>query len=196
MQVCPACGRENDDDARFCENCGRELAATATAPDTATATTAAAAPSPSRRTTGLSAGPTDAEGRLIADDGLPIGEDLDGEPGGERRLWRGRPSKLFSPRLALMTRYQLSNERLMIEHGFIGRRTEEIDLYRVNDVAVKQNVFERVVGIGDIFIETTDATSPEQRLHNVDDPDRVKDLIRAAARAERQRRRVLLRDEV
>ena len=192
MQICPACGRENDDDARFCENCGRQLAA----PDGATAPAAPAAPPPPRRTTGLSAGPTDAEGRLIADDGLPIGEDLDGEPGGERRLWRGRPSKLFSPRLALMTRYQLSNERLMIEHGFIGRRTEEIDLYRVNDVAVKQNVFERLVGLGDIFIETTDATSPEQRLHNVSTPDRVKDLIRTAARAERQRRRVLLRDEV
>lgn len=184
MQACPACGRQNDDDARFCENCGRQLLA-ATAP-----------PPPPRPPSGPIAGPTDAMGRMIADDGLPIGEDLDGEPGGERRLWRGRPSKLFSPRMSLTTRYQLSNERLMIEHGFVGRRTEEIDLYRVNDVAVKQNPFERIVGIGDIYVETTDATSPVQRLHNVGNPDRVKDLIRSASRAERQRRRVLLRDEV
>ncbi|MDP9367821.1 MAG: PH domain-containing protein, partial [Chloroflexota bacterium] len=64
------------------------------------------------------------------------------------------------------------------------------------DVAVKQNPGERVYGMGDILIETTDTTAPDWSLLNVRDPDRVKDLIREAARAERQRRRVLLRDEV
>ncbi|MDQ3043798.1 MAG: PH domain-containing protein [Chloroflexota bacterium] len=138
----------------------------------------------------------DASGQMVADDGLPIGEDLDGAPGGERILWRGRPSPFLSPQQALMNRYKLTSERLMIDHGFIGRRTEETDLYRVNDVAVKQNAFERILGIGDIKIFTTDASAPEKNLFNVSHPDRVKDLIRAAARIERQRRRVLLRDEV
>ena len=193
MQHCPACGRENDDDARFCQNCGRALLAGDASP--AGATEELRDPAPARPTIG-SRGPTDDMGRIIADDGLPVGEDLDGEPGGERRLWRGRPSKLFSPIRSLLIRYQLSNERLIVEHGFIGRRTEEIDLYRVNDVGVEQNVLERIVGIGDVRIETTDATSPTHQLLNVPDPDRVKDLIRAAARSERQRRRVLLRDEV
>ena len=141
-------------------------------------------------------GRTDAAGRMIADDGLPVGDDLDGEPGGERLLWEGRPSKLASPRLSLTTHYRLTNERLMMVHGFISRRTEEIERYRVNDVGVKQNAAERLLGIGDVRVVTTDATAPMKIMHNVQNPDRVKDLVREASRVERQRRRVLLRDEV
>ncbi len=182
MPFCPNCGTDNDDDARFCQSCGRALG------DVAEATAVMEPPAGGNR--------ADASGRMIADDGLPVGEDLDGEPGGERLLWKGRPNRIISPRVGLTNRYRLTNERLIIEQGFVGRRTEEIDLYRVNDVAVKQNPIERLTGLGDVHIITTDATGPDRRLLNVSNPDRVKDLIRQAARAERQRRRVLLRDEV
>jgi hypothetical protein len=181
MAFCPDCGTQNDDNARFCKSCGRSMA------DVADAKAAMDPPAGSQ---------LDDQGRLLADDGLPAGEDLDGEPGGERILWKGRPKVLFSPIKAITRRYKLTNERLMIERGFVGRRTEEIDLYRVNDVGVKQNVAERIFGFGDIFIFTTDSTAPDYRIHNAGDPDRVKDILRTAARAERQRRRVLLRDEV
>jgi hypothetical protein len=179
---CPDCGTANDEGSRFCQTCGRQLG------DVVEATAVMDPP--------VGGAQKDERGRMIADDGLPVGQDLDGEPGGERLLWKGRPNRLVSPRAALTNRYKLTNERLMIEHGFVGRRTEEIDLYRVNDVAVKQNPAERVIGVGDVRVVTTDASAPEKRLHNVREPDRVKDLIREAARAERQRRRVLLRDEV
>lgn len=182
MAFCPDCGTDNDEGAKFCQNCGRPM-------DDVADARRLMAPPPDRVR-------ADAEGRMIADDGLPIGQDLDGEPGGERVLWAGRPNRIVSPRMALTNRYRLTNERLMIEYGFIGRRTEEIDLYRVNDVAVKQNPAERIAGFGDVRVITTDSSAPEKRLHNVRDPDRVKDLIREASRAERQRRRVLLRDEV
>jgi hypothetical protein len=45
-------------------------------------------------------------------------------------------------------------------------------------------------------LETTDASTPEPQIKDIQNPERVKDLVRQAARAERQRRRVLLRDEV
>ena len=41
--------------------------------------------------------------------------------------------------MALTNRYKLTNQRLIMTYGFIGRRTEEIDLFRVNDVGVKQH---------------------------------------------------------
>jgi hypothetical protein len=182
MIYCPDCGTENDDNAGFCDNCGRRLG------DVADAQAVMRPP--------IGVGGKESRGRRLADDGLPVGDDMDGEPGGERILWRGRPSKLLSPIKALTQRYKLTNERLMIDQGFVGRRTEEIDLYRVKDVSVKQNPLERVGGLGDIRIETSDATAPVTKLHNVSDPDRTKDLIREAARTERQRRRVMLRDDV
>jgi hypothetical protein len=181
MAFCPDCGTENDDNARFCKTCGRQLT------DVADARAVMDPP--------VGVAQTDEQGRMIADDGLPVGEDLDGEPGGERLLWRGRPSKVFSPIRALMNRYKVTNERLMIEHGFVSRRTEEVDLYRVHDVSVRQNIVERMFGFGDVAVETADATAPDVTLTNVVDPDRVKDLLRQAARSERQRRRVLVREE-
>lgn len=175
MMYCPDCGTQNEANARFCKSCGRSLADV-----TEDAPTAPRAP----------------RGQMIADDGLPVGEDLDGEPGGERVLWTGRPSIPLSWIAALTTRYKLTNERLITTKGFIGKRIEEIELYRVNDVAMKQSIMERMFGLGDVRLETTDATTPDAQVSDVQNPERVKDLIRQAARAERQRRRVLLRDEV
>ena len=182
MIYCPDCGAKNEEGARFCNSCGRQLE------DVSEAKTAA---DPAQI-----GDQKDSAGRLIADDGLPIGEDLDGVPGGERVLWEGRPSKLWSPRMAITNRYKITNQRLIAVYGFIGRRTEEVDLYRVNDVGVKQNPFERITGVGDIYIAMSDSSVNTKYLHNVRDPDRVKDLLREAARQERQRRRVLLREDV
>jgi hypothetical protein len=182
MIYCPDCGTQNDEGARFCDNCGRRLDDVEQAREATEPTTAG--------------DQKDRHGRLIADDGLPVGEDIDGIPGGERLIWRGRPSKLWSPRMALTNRYKLTNQRLVIEVGFIGRQTEEIDLFRVNDVGVKQHPLERITHIRDIYLASADTSSPAKFLHNIPEPDRVKDLIREASRQERQRRRVLVREDV
>lgn len=180
---CPDCGTRNDEGARFCDNCGRRL-------DDVVEARAASAPPAGREETAVHAG------QPIADDGLPVGEDIDGIPGGERLIWKGRPSKLWSPRMALTNRYRLTNQRLIVETGFIGRRTEEIDLFRVNDVGVKQHPLERITHIGDIYMSSADSSAPDKFLHNITQPDRVKDLLREAARQERHRRRVLVREDV
>lgn len=178
---CPDCGAKNDIDAKFCDNCGRSLTDVREAVQASSTVTVG--------------DEKDAEGRLLADDRRPIGDDPVEYPGGERVLWQGRPSKLWSPRMALTQRYKLTSQRLIMTFGFIGRRTEEIDLYRVHDVGVKQHPLERITRMGDVYIASADSSSPVKYLHNVETPDRVKDLIREAARVERQRRRVLLREE-
>lgn len=179
---CPDCGAKNDTHARFCDNCGRRL-------DDVRDTRTEVDPV-------MVGDQNDRVDRLIADDGLPVGEDLDGVPGGERVIWEGRPSRLWSPRMALTQRYKLTNQRLIMTFGFIGRRTEEIDLFRVNDVGVKQHPLERITGIGDVYISSADTSSPIKYLHNVNTPDRVKDILRESSRQERERRRVLLREDV
>ena len=98
--------------------------------------------------------------------------------------------------MALTNRYKLTNYRLMIEHGFIGRQTEEVDLYRFDDASVTQNIFERMTGHGDIHLTTSDSSSPNITLSNVKDPDKVKDLIRDAAYREHERRRIRYREDV
>ncbi|MER3436234.1 MAG: hypothetical protein C4346_00580, partial [Chloroflexota bacterium] len=93
-------------------------------------------------------------------------------------------------------RYRVTTERLIQERGFIRKTTEQIDLYRIEDVDMRQGLIERLLGMGDIGLSTADASAPRIELHDVRDPNRVKDLIWKAARIERQRRRVLIREEL
>jgi hypothetical protein len=202
---CPACGHENDEAARFCENCGRSLADVSATREavhpggvqrrepvvTGAATEGKRDGWP--RPTDLSDGSGDDRPRDAA---TPPGAPLSDDPDAERQLWRGRPSRLWSPRMAITNRYRLTDQRLRWEYGFIGRRIEEVDLFRINDVAVKQGAFERILRFGDITIYMADSSSPEKILHNVVGPERVKDLIRDAVRRERQRRRVMVREDM
>ncbi len=191
MIICPDCGTENDDSARFCDNCGRRLddvepaRAQQVPAAVGTGARSQAEPAPDPPVTDVP----------LADDGLPVGRDLDGIPGGERVIWEGRPSRLWSPRMALMNRYKLTNQRLMVEFGFIGKTTEEIELYRVTDVGVKQHPLERITRMGDIYVASGDTSTPTRYLHNIVGPERVKDLIREATRQERERRRVFVRED-
>lgn len=191
MLICPNCQAENEPDAKFCTNCGTALAAAPAAPPPQAAPQRVM-PTPQPESVAPPLSPFEP----MADDGLPVGEDLDGAPGGERMIWEGRPGWPLSWVNRILTRYKLTNERLVVERGFVRKRVEQIDLYRVHDVDYKQGIMERIFGMGDISIETSDATTPDIVLIDVKEPNRVKDLVWKAARIERQRRRVLLRDEV
>lgn len=197
---CPSCGHENDASARFCENCGRSLSDVAAA-DAAVrppqadrdrvgggTTSQSAGAAPTGMPSGARSG-TQAE-RLLDDDGQPLDNDA------EVLLWNGRPSKLWSPRLALLNRYRLTNQRLRWEHGFIGRQIDEVDLFRVNDVGVEQSAIQRLQGVGNVTVYMADASTYDKILQNIGNPDGVKDLIRRAVRRERQRRRVMIREDM
>ena len=177
MVYCPACGTANADEAMFCSKCGRSLADV------------------KQMRSGVNPQPAeqriDDEGLIIGADGLPLGADLDGAPGGERFLWKGRPSFIASPILAIKNRYELTNERLKVARGFISRRRQEIDLYRVEDVEVQ-----RILDIGHVYLYSSDASTPMYTLFDVPHPESVKDMVRRGSRLERDRRRVILRDEV
>jgi hypothetical protein len=109
-------------------------------------------------------------------------------PEEERILWEGRPF------MTLRVRYELTNHRLRIYRGLIGRDIEEIDLVRIRDTKVKQHAGERAMNIGDITIISHDKTNPEIVLHNVNEPLEVRETIRKAYLAEQERRGLRYRD--
>ena len=111
-------------------------------------------------------------------------------PQKEQTIWQGKPSPLTAARKALTERYTLTNERLKIEYGLLSRQTEEIELYRVQDLTVERTMFDRMFGVGNIIIHAGDTTGGTTVLYDVADVEAVKDLIRDHSRIERQRHRV------
>jgi hypothetical protein len=108
----------------------------------------------------------------------------------EQVLWEGRPF------LSLGERYVLTNDRIRLFHGVIGRQVENIELIRLQDIDYHQGVSERIFGIGDIYLHSVDASEPLVTLRNVNDPETITSAIRKAWLDARKRRGVVYRDIV
>lgn len=87
----------------------------------------------------------------------------------------------------LTLRYRLTNHRLFTERGLLARQHDELELIRVDDVAVHQNVLQRLFDVGTVRVLSTDSSSPELRLEGVPRPLAVKEEIRTQVRARRAR---------
>jgi hypothetical protein len=57
--------------------------------------------------------------------------------------------------------------RIEIETGILSRHVDTLELFRVKDTALKQNVAERILGIGTISLMTDDASAPELVLNQI-----------------------------
>jgi len=87
----------------------------------------------------------------------------------------------------LSTRYRLTNYRLFKETGILSREINEIELVRIDDVSVRQNILQRIFNVGIItVIAPHDQTDPRLELLGIENPIEVKEMIRANVRRRRQ----------
>lgn len=105
-------------------------------------------------------------------------------------LWEGRPF------LSLNHHYTITDERIRITIGLLGKARDNIELVRIQDLNYKQNVTERMLNIGDIFIHSNDRSKPEVTLRNVKDPEQVYEILRRAVLAARRRHGFTYREEM
>ena len=66
--------------------------------------------------------------------------------------------------------YVLTNERIIVRDGIIRRGGTEIPLENINNVLFNQGVFERLLGYGDVLIESA-GTSGQSRFTDIPDPE-------------------------
>ena len=67
---------------------------------------------------------------------------------------------------------------------------DEAHIASSRDVSFEQSLAQRALGIGTVTVVGTDATAPTVVLHDVEEPEQVKELIRQAVRDQRRRHRV------
>ena len=90
-------------------------------------------------------------------------------------IWHDRKRILGMP--ITFTRYALSEDRLFLKRGFINVRHDEILLYRIRDLRVTINLWQRIFGVGTVAVISTDKSIPEVELKNIKQPNEVKELI-------------------
>jgi uncharacterized membrane protein YdbT with pleckstrin-like domain len=70
----------------------------------------------------------------------------------------------------------VTDDRVMYRSGFISKRGVDIPIERINNVMMNQGVLERMVGTGDLMIESA-GESGQQRFSNIRQPDEIQKLI-------------------
>ena len=77
------------------------------------------------------------------------------------------------------THFVLTSQRVIFRAGVIARTGIEIPLYRVNNINFHQSIFERMIGAGDLLIESggEDGLSV---FDNIRDPEQVQSFIQRA----------------
>jgi uncharacterized membrane protein YdbT with pleckstrin-like domain len=92
--------------------------------------------------------------------------------------------------LTRATRYELTSQRLKVRRGILSRRLDELELYRVKDYVLEQPLLLRMVGRGHLTLVTSDASTRTVVLRGIPDVEAVREQLRTAVQAERDRKQV------
>ncbi len=74
------------------------------------------------------------------------------------------------------TMFVLTSDRLITRSGIIAKHSREIPLERINDVTFTQTVLERVLGAGDLLVESAGERG-QTRISDVRKPEQVQLMI-------------------
>jgi uncharacterized membrane protein YdbT with pleckstrin-like domain len=125
-------------------------------------------------------------------------------PEAERTLWQGEPSiwafvswawalllpVAWSYAVAKNTDFTVTSQRIRIATGVFSRTTQEIELYRVRDTSLAEPFWLRVLGLANLEIRTTDASTPSVTLRAIRGGMQLREQLRAAVEAVRERKGV------
>jgi uncharacterized membrane protein YdbT with pleckstrin-like domain len=92
--------------------------------------------------------------------------------------------------------YRLYQESLEVETGIVSRNVENLQLFRVRDLRLRQSVLGRLFGVGDISVTSTDQSTPHLTIRGVDEPRALYDTLReGVARSQATRRTMIVEDD-
>src|SRR5215472_15371949 len=86
--------------------------------------------------------------------------------------------------------FELTTQRFKITSGVFTKTTETLELYRVKDIQTQQPFLSRLVGVENVQMTTSDASSPIVLVHAVPSSVGFADKLRNQVEIIRQQKRV------
>jgi len=79
------------------------------------------------------------------------------------------------------TIYTITNQRVMIERGMLSKSLNEIDLRYIDDTQFFQSISDRLLGVGNVTLISSDKAFPTTVLQSIAKPREIREMIRARA---------------
>lgn len=108
-------------------------------------------------------------------------------------VWTDRKRTIFGLPLSF-TKYKLTQEKLLIETGFLSKKEEEVRLYRVMDLTLNRPLGQRMFGVGTIHCCTGDKSTPEFDILKIKNAEEVKNMLSDMVETQREAKRVVGRE--
>ncbi len=102
----------------------------------------------------------------------------------------------YSWLVRLGTEYRLYQVSLEVESGLVARTIDNLQLFRVRDLRLRQSMLGRLFGVGDVVVTSTDQSTPHLTIRGVEDPRTLYDTLRElVARSQATRRTMIVEEE-
>jgi uncharacterized membrane protein YdbT with pleckstrin-like domain len=131
----------------------------------------------------------------------------------EKEIWNGSPSQWTNFKTYVMCllfcwlvipifialwkflivktwKIKITDERLIEEKGVLSKNTDELELFRVKDIRLDQPFFLRLVGLSNVILMTSDRTNPTVIIPAIKDGKNLREELRVAIDARRDKKRV------
>lgn len=93
------------------------------------------------------------------------------------------------------TVYKITTQRIVVDSGIFGKKKEQIDLYRVADFTVERPFSQRIMGTGNLMLNTFDKSTPKVHLEALKtDVDQLYETLRVAVEQNKAQRGVRMVD--
>jgi uncharacterized membrane protein YdbT with pleckstrin-like domain len=83
-------------------------------------------------------------------------------------------------------KYTITNRRVFVRHGLISVNEQTARLERVQDVTLRQTLFDRIFGVGRLAIDTAGSEGGALEFKALTQPTHVREVLDAAVRNEQR----------
>jgi membrane protein YdbS with pleckstrin-like domain len=91
--------------------------------------------------------------------------------------------------------YRLYPDRLEVESGLIGRKIENVELFRIRDIGLRQGFLGRMANWGDVYVHSTDSSTPDLHIRAIDAPKEFYQQLRQLVSSARAQSRTMIVEE-
>ena len=89
---------------------------------------------------------------------------------------------------------KITNQRIIEEKGIFSKTINELELFRVKDIILKKSFWDRILGISQIYLRTSDKSNHHYILYGIIDGDQLRENLRNIVEKRREEKGVVERD--